>query len=300
MTNWAIELAADPRLVGHQAAAAVLATAAHAMALIGHLDEGEQFAERAMALVTDHDNPVARRCAFARGSLDLFRGRLAQARQQFATAAHGDYWQCVATDLAALCAAYSGDLHDAHRLNASTLDIATAPSARAHHHYVAAEIDALAGSWETAEQHYRDAIEFAVAANAAFVHGVASVGLVALYTTRRQHRQALHGYAELIDHWERTGAWTQQWTTLRNAADLFDQLGDHQLGAILRHAADHAPEAANIAQPPTPDTTATPPTCDPRRDPHPDANADGAALTRDEVLKLTRHAITHWLATTPT
>ena len=298
MTNWSIELASDPRLVDHRAAASVMATAAHALSFIGRLEEGEQLAERAMALVTDHDDPAARRCAFARAGLDLFRGKLDRARREYATAAHGDYWRSVATDLAALCAAYSGDLHEAHRLNASTVGIAAAPSARAHHHYVAAEIDALAGSWETAEQHYRRAIELALASNAGFIHGVASVGLVALYTTHGQLHQALHGYAELIDHWERTGAWTQQWTTLRNAADLFDRLGDRQLGSILRHAADHAPQTPNVAGQSIGDTATTPPSPDPHAYPLPDA--DGAAYTREEVLKLTRHAITHWLAATPT
>ena len=49
--------------------------------------------------------------------------------------------------------------------------------------------------------------------------------------------EALAGYRDLIDHWKRIGAWTQQWTTLRNAADLFDRLGDHELASLLRDAA---------------------------------------------------------------
>ena len=53
----------------------------------------------------------------------------------------------------------------------------------------------------------------------------------------------LRGHADLIDYWERTGAWTQQWTTLRNLADLLDQLEDHDCASLLRRAADEAPEA---------------------------------------------------------
>jgi hypothetical protein len=36
----------------------------------------------------------------------------------------------------------------------------------------------------------------------------------------------LPGYRALIDYWQRTAGWTQQWTTLRNLADRFEQLGD--------------------------------------------------------------------------
>jgi hypothetical protein len=59
------------------------------------------------------------------------------------------------------------------------------------------------------------------------------------------------GYGALIDRWERTGGWTQQWTTLRNLADLLDRLGDHTTGARLRDAADAAPEAAAVTLRPT-------------------------------------------------
>jgi tetratricopeptide (TPR) repeat protein len=271
-----------------------MAAAAHAAVSLGQLDQAEQFATGAMALVADHDDTVVQKCGFTRGIICLLRGRLDQARRELVTAAHGEYWRSVATSTAALCAAYSGDLHEANRLNASIDGIAAAPSARAYWHYVTAEIDALAGSWDTAEEHYRQAIELTLPVNAAFVHGVASVGLVVLYAARGQVRQALLGYSDLVDHWERTGGWPQQWTTLRNAADLFDQLGDHQLASTLRHAADRAPEAASIGGPTTPDLAAA------RHTAHTDRVADGPTHTRDEILHLTRQAITHWLATTTT
>ena len=59
---------------------------------------------------------------------------------------------------------------------------------------------------------------------------------------------ALRGCRELVDYWERTGAWTQQWTTLRNLADLLDRLDDHDAASLLRAAADEAPEAASLAR----------------------------------------------------
>ena len=62
-----------------------------------------------------------------------------------------------------------------------------------------------------------------------------------------QTETALRGYWELIDYWERTGGWTQQWTTLRNVADLLDRLDDHDTASLLRAAADEAPEAASVA-----------------------------------------------------
>ena len=76
---------------------------------------------------------------------------------------------------------------------------------------------------------------------------IAAVGLVSVQAASGDIDAALRGHADLIDYWERTGAWTQQWTTLRNLADLLDQLEDHDCASLLRRAADEAPEAASTA-----------------------------------------------------
>src|SRR4029453_12814883 len=97
----------------------------------------------------------------------------------------------------------------------------------------------------------------------------------------------------LIDHWQRIGAWTQQWTTLRNAADLFDQLGDHELASFLRPAADRAPEASLAGT-----TTGRPQVTAPDSAPRMAQGID--AHRREEVLDITRKAIDRWLGATAT
>jgi tetratricopeptide (TPR) repeat protein len=223
-------------------------------------------------------------------ALDLFQGRLAEGAARYVSLAI-PRWEAVTFDTAAMCAAYAGDLDDARRFNERARATASSPSIRAYNHYVTAEIDNLAGDWPSALAHYRESIAVSGTVGTAHTHGIASVGLVAVQAASGQVREALAGYRRLIDHWQRIGAWTQQWTTLRNAADLFDQLGDHDLALFLRDAADRAPEAsfagATTGRPQADDADSRPPT------------ARGGAHTRDEVLDIAREAIAQWLAAIP-
>ena len=156
-----------------------------------------------------------------------------------------------------------------------------------------AEIDNVAGDWTSALHHYRECITLSGTADTPFIHGIASVGLVAVQAASGQLSEALAGYRDLIDHWRRTGAWTQQWTTLRNAADLFDQLGDHELASFLRDTADRASEASLAGT-----TTGRPELTDPDSTPRPAQGID--AYTGEEVLDITRSAIDRWLTATTT
>jgi hypothetical protein len=79
------------------------------------------------------------------------------------------------------------------------------------------------------------------------LHAVAAVRLVSVQAASGEVDAALRGYEELVDYRERTGAWTQQWTTVRNLADLLDLLDDHDAASFLRVSADEAPEASSIA-----------------------------------------------------
>jgi hypothetical protein len=56
-------------------------------------------------------------------------------------------------------------------------------------------------------------------------------------------REALVGYGDLIDYWERSGNWTQQWVTLRNLAQLLRLLGDEKPARLLDAAAQESPDA---------------------------------------------------------
>lgn len=50
----------------------------------------------------------------------------------------------------------------------------------------------------------------------------------------------------MIRYWQRTGGWTQQWTTLRNVAELLALTGDDAVAAVLLLAADADPDAPEV------------------------------------------------------
>ena len=169
---------------------------------------------------------------------------------------------------------------------------APCPTARAWCLYTDAEIENLDGHWDAAESHYRQSHQVAQEAGTTFVQAVASLGLISVQAKSGQITAALHGYRRLINYWERTGSWTQQWTTLRNIASLFDQLGDHEIARFLRASANEAPEAAALT-----DTERTVPDedgADTHRSPH--VPADTTCKTREQVLDVVRDAIDRKLA----
>jgi hypothetical protein len=122
---------------------------------------------------------------------------------------------------------------------------ARALSPRAFGHYTEAEIEAGSDA-ETAAELYGRAIELARPAGASFVEGVASVGLVRLWSAGGRTRQALEGYRTLLTGWRRSGHWTQMWTTLRNLAVLLAGRGQVEAAALVVAAAEAAPEAATV------------------------------------------------------
>ena len=288
--NWAPELAADPRILDHPSATCVMAAASQAMTARGQLEAGEVFARRGLELAGDRDSEGRRRCCIELADVDLYHGRLAEACDRYVSLAV-PVWEAVTLDSAAMCAAYSENLEDARRFNDRARDTTTSPSMRAFNHYVTAEIDNVAGDWPSALHHYHECIALAATADTAIIQGVASVGLVSVQAASGQVREALAGYRDLIEHWQRIGAWTQQWTTLRNAADLFDQLGDHELASFLRGAADRAPEASLAGT-----TTGRPQVTTPDSAPQMAQGID--AHRREEVLDITRKAIDRWLTAT--
>jgi hypothetical protein len=87
---------------------------------------------------------------------------------------------------------------------------------------------------------------------------------------------ALRGFRDVVDYWERAGNWTHQWTTLRNLAELLRTLGDAEPAALIDAAADAAPDA-------------------PPADGRPSAGPRSGAPGRAEALAAARSAIAHHL-----
>lgn len=120
--------------------------------------------------------------------------------------------------------------------------VSVSPTHRAFAAYVSGEIENAGGRPDRAEEDYTLAMDLATSAGATFVVGIAAVGLQTLRADAGRVTEALSGYREVIDYWDRAGNRTQQWVTLRNLADLLHQLGQEDLAVFLE--ADVAPSQA--------------------------------------------------------
>jgi hypothetical protein len=118
--------------------------------------------------------------------------------------------------------------------------------ARALSAYVAAELTAPLDA-ETRIDAYERAIDHARHVRAGFLEGIAPVGLASAQLAAGHTGAALQTYGALIEYWMRTGSWTQQWTTLRNAAEALALVGDHRTPLALLAAGAHAPSASALA-----------------------------------------------------
>jgi tetratricopeptide (TPR) repeat protein len=246
--GWAEELAedfiGDPALAAHPRAAAVLGTAAEAAYHRGDHATAERLARGGLDRATDKFGTWC--CLSVLSVVALAGGAHAEVVEHSLAADAIAPRPRDNPGVAALAMAYSGELDRARELQARGRAGAVSPSMRAWNHYVAGEIESLAGDTGAAERHYVRAIELARTAGATFLDGVASVGLVALRGRAGRTADALRGYRDVVDYFARTGNWTHLWPALRNLADLLQRIGDTDPAAALHAAADHAPDAPAI------------------------------------------------------
>ncbi|HXV92219.1 MAG TPA: BTAD domain-containing putative transcriptional regulator [Pseudonocardia sp.] len=246
--DWAAALAADPRVAAHPRRAAVLGAAARGAWLRGELAEAERLARVGLAGAVDVQ--AVRRCRDALATVALFRGDPGTAREHWlaiAADATDPVDAAVDTAGAALAAAYGGDRRAGRELAGASIaaaGAAGAPGALAFARYVAGEAE---DDPAAAEEHLAAAVALARTAGATFVEMVATVSLVGLHRAAGRHREAAQGYRALLAYWNRTGGWTQQWTTVRNAAALLAERDEPRTALLLLEAAAGAPEAAALA-----------------------------------------------------
>jgi predicted ATPase/DNA-binding SARP family transcriptional activator/tetratricopeptide (TPR) repeat protein len=241
---WAEELTTYVEL-DHPHASTVLGAAAAAAWLRGDLQRATELALRGLTAGGIDEGRLC--CLTALSEAELVGGAHAAAIEHAIEAAACSDRPTENYGVAALAAAYSGDLDWARKLNDDLASVATSPTLQAFHHYVAGEIDNAGGHADRAEKHYAQAVDLARASGASLVVGLASVGLLTLRADAGRIDEVLDGYRELIDHWERWGSWNQQWTTLRNLASLLHRCGDVETAVFLEAAADHAPDAPPVS-----------------------------------------------------
>ncbi|MDT0347943.1 BTAD domain-containing putative transcriptional regulator [Pseudonocardia charpentierae] len=273
--GWAEELAADfigdPALAAHPRAAAVLGTAAEAAYHRGDHATAEGLARGGLDRATDKFGTWC--CLSVLSVVALARGAHAEVVEHSLAADAIAPRPRDNPGVAALAMAYSGELDRARELQARGRSGAVSPSMRAWNHYVAGEIESVAGDTGAAERHYLQAIDLARTSGATFLGGVALVGLVALRGRAGRTADALRGYRDVVDYFARTGNWTHLWPALRNLADLLRRLGDPDDAAVLDSAADASSDAPAV------DRAVRPPA------------APAVSISRAEVLRVARDAI---------
>jgi predicted ATPase/DNA-binding SARP family transcriptional activator len=269
LRSWAEELAQDPTLAARPLAAGVLGTAGEAAYHRGDLASAHRLAHAGLDRAADGD--AASVCRMGLAVVALARGDYAETVEHALAAAALTAVPREHFGLAALAAAYSGDLDRARVLNDRGLVGMKSPSMLAWAAYVAGEIESVACATDVAEGHYRRAIALARRSGATFLLGVATVGLLAVLGASGRVDEALRGYTDVIGYFARTGNWTHLWTTLRNLADLLRRIGDDDPALVLDRAADQAPDA-----PAVPSRVVKP---------------SGPAVSRADVLAVARAAI---------
>ncbi|MFF5207541.1 BTAD domain-containing putative transcriptional regulator [Streptosporangium sp. NPDC000396] len=239
--DWAEELAGDPALAGHPCAAAVLGVAAEVAYHRGAYNRADRLARAGLEKAADRAGSW--HCLMALSVADLARGAYGDVVEHSLAAAVLADRPRENLGIAALAAAYAGDLERARELNDRGLAGAVSPTMLSWGAYVAGEIESIAGRSEPAERHYVRAVDLARASGATFLVGVATVGLLSVRAAAGRVHEALGGYRDVIDYFARNGNWTHLWVTLRNLAGLLRRLGDGEPAALIDAAADQAPDA---------------------------------------------------------
>ena len=236
----------DPEAAGPQAHAA----AATAAWMGGDLPRARRLAEQAMALGSGPDDPANVLSLEAAGDVAFFEGRLADAEATFDElvwlARHLEDTDVEANALGAvaLARAYMGGITEAVETADQADRVAThaGPAVRAFARYARGECRAESEP-DAALELVEEAVELAASCGAWFVEGVARLTAATLRARHDDPAAAAPAYAELLRHWRRSGDWTQQWTTLRNVAELLVRLEVHEPAVVVAAAADADPSA---------------------------------------------------------
>jgi predicted ATPase/DNA-binding winged helix-turn-helix (wHTH) protein len=219
----------------------VRSTRAHAIAAQaawrrGNIERSRSLAERALELEgRRQDDPWSR--ARARSDLAvaaLFAGDLETAITNWLMRVEVDAYPL---DLgnAAFATAYEGDIEAARRMAADARELAAARGSGtfiAWTAYATGEVEHAARSG-LQQSWLERAVELADAVGSEFTRGVAQVTLASTRADAGDLAGAADLYHQLIEHWLKTGSWTQQWTTLRNAAALLEAHAPETALAII-------------------------------------------------------------------
>jgi predicted ATPase/DNA-binding SARP family transcriptional activator len=241
--------------LAHPRLPAAYATAALSAWHGGDLAAARDLAEAGIAAAAQ--DPGAGRLAWeVLGDVETFLGHFDPAVGAFERAAAlargvGDHHQAAIAVLdEALCHAYRGCPDPALAACEAVAPVVAAvgnPSLSAWSDYVNGEVR-LDGAPAEALPYLRRAVTAARRIGNRLIVGVA--GLSAASGEARAGSPdggTLARYGELIEHWDRDGAWNMQWATLRTLVELLVRVGRHAEAAVLHGAMTASPTAPPLA-----------------------------------------------------
>lgn len=221
----------------------VYAAAAAAAWRRGDLAEARSRATRGTVLGHGPDD-AARAPAFeALGDVASFEGRLDEAREAFleearlARLVRDPDGEVLGLTAVALTLAYAGHVAEAIASADSAGEVAASagPAARAFARYSQGECRAESDP-DAALPFLDEALALAREHGARFTEGVAWVTLASLRARHSDPRSAVPEFTGLLEHWRRSGNWLQQWTTLRNLAEVLTALGEDETAVVIAAA----------------------------------------------------------------
>ena len=237
------------------------AVAALGSAAVGAVTQGEEavgrdLADRALALADGGADPTGRHMAWqAHGLRLLYQGNTECRDWWHRVAADGGlapYTRQGALQSLALSHVNTGDVARArHYLEQARILQNAAPTLRttAWSDYIEGEVLRAEGQSAAAMTVLRQSITLAEEISDDFVAGVASVSLVSVLARAGRTREAAARFPRMLDFWRRGGAWPQQWTTLRIAAEVLVDADDPATALLLVEAADRAPDSPGVTGP---------------------------------------------------
>jgi hypothetical protein len=148
----------------------------------------------------------------------------------------------------ALCLAYSGEGESAREMAERARAVAEPtgnPSMLGWACYCAGEVR-LGAAPREALPYLERSLEEAARASNRFMLGIAGLSAVSLQARYGDPLAALRRYPDLIDHWQRAGAWTQQWITIRTLIETLSRVGAAEAATVLYGALGASPTASPL------------------------------------------------------
>jgi predicted ATPase/DNA-binding SARP family transcriptional activator len=233
--------------------------AAYAVAALGLCIGGDLGAARALAeaaLTTVPGDPISARFAWeVLGEIETWLGNFDRAVPFYdraiglARLAGDDHQAAICLFDRALCSAYSGRPDEAIAQCGSAAALVGAvrnPSLDAWSDYINGEVRLDCAPLE-ALPYLRRSVAAARRIGNRTITGLAGLSAVSIEARVGDPLQALSQYGDLIDHWDREGAWNMQWTTLRTLIELLARLGRDAEAALLYGALTASATASPLA-----------------------------------------------------